>query len=104
MSGYITNNPDRTPEREQAVYDLFNFMLGPWYGAKISAMRGYLTNSQASPYAKAHSEEFAEGEVEAALKNAENVKKKVDHGGIWHNRWPTHFQEHQSAWARFKAA
>lgn len=104
MSGYITNNPDRTEQQEQAVYDLFDFMLGPWYGAKISAMRGYMTNSQAPDYAKAHPGEFEPGEAEAAVANDANVKKKVEHGGIWHNRWPTHFQEHQSAWARFKAA
>ena len=104
MSGYITNNPDRTKEQEKAVYDLFDFMLGPWYGAKISAMRGYMTNSQASAYARANPGEFKPGEAKAAIKNEANVKKKVEHGGIWHNRWPTFFQEHQSAWARFKAA
>jgi spermidine/putrescine-binding protein len=104
MSGYITNNPDRSPEQTQAIYDLFDFMLGPWYGAKISAMRGYMTNSQAPGYAEAHPDEFEPGEADAAVANDANVKRKVEFGGIWHNRWPTYYMEHESAWARFKAA
>ena len=63
--GLITNNPDRSEEHTQAVYDLFDFMLGPWYGAKISAMRGYMTNSQAPGFAAANPDAFAAGEAEA---------------------------------------
>ena len=104
MSGYITNNPARSEEHTQAVYDLFDFMLGPWYGAKISAMRGYMTNSQAPGFAAANPDAFAEGEAEAAVANDANVKRKLEFGGIWHNRWPASYIEHEAAWARFKAA
>lgn len=104
MAGYLTNNPNRPPERTQAVYDLFDFMLGPWYGARISATRGYLTNSQAVPFAKAHPELFEPGEAEEAEKVQENVLFKANHAAVWHERWPTNIHVLESEWARFKAA
>jgi spermidine/putrescine-binding protein len=104
MSGYITNNPDRPPERTQAIYDMFNFMLGPWYGARISATRGYLTNSQAVSFAKAHPDLFEPGEPEEAAKVDERGKFKFEHGHLWQQRWPTNVQVMESEWARLKAA
>lgn len=104
MSGYITNNPSRPPERTQAIYDLFNFMLGPWYGARISATRGYLTNSQAVPFAKANPALFNPGEPEEAETVDKRVKFKFENGYLWQQRWPTHLQAMEAEWARFKAA
>ena len=105
MSGYITNNPARSEEHTQAVYDLFDFMLGPWYGAKISAMRGYMTKLAGTGLRRRQTRtRFAEGEAEAAVANDANVKRKLEFGGIWHNRWPASYIEHEAAWARFKAA
>ena len=104
MAGYLTNNPNRPPERTQAVYDLYNFMLGPWYGARISATRGYLTNSQAVPYAKSHPDMFEPGEPEEAEKVHERVLFKADHVSVWQIRWPEHVHELEAEWARFKAA
>lgn len=104
MSGYITNNPNRPPERTQAIYDLFNFMLGPWYGARISATRGYLTNSQAVPFAKANAALFNPGEPEEAETVDKRVKFKFENGYLWQLRWPTNLQAMESEWARFKAA
>ncbi len=43
-----------------------DFMLGPWYGAKITLLRGYMTNPMAPEYAKAHPEEFSAEEAAAS--------------------------------------
>ncbi len=104
MAGYVTNNPNRPPERTQAVYDLFDFMLGPWYGARISASRGYLTNSQAIPFAKANPDLFEPGEPEEAANVQERVLFKAENVAVWHQRWPKHVHELEAEWARFKAA
>lgn len=104
MSGYITNNPNRPPERTQAVYELFNFMLGPWYGARISATRGYLTNSQAVPYAKEHPDVFEAGEPEEAARVHERGIFKTEHAALWQQRWPDHVHVMEAEWARLRAA
>ena len=54
MAAYMVNNPERSEEDLQATYELLDFMLGPWYGAKITLLRGYMTNPMAPEYAKAH--------------------------------------------------
>ena len=41
MAAYLVNNPKRPAERTQAAFDLLDFMLGPWYGAKITGMRRF---------------------------------------------------------------
>jgi spermidine/putrescine-binding protein len=46
MAAYLVKNPKRSAEQEAAAYQLLDFMLGGWYGAKITTMRGYMTNSQ----------------------------------------------------------
>lgn len=104
MSGYITNNPNMDEERLTAIYDLYNFMMGPWYGARISATRGYLTNSQAAPFAREHPELFEKGEPEKAAKVDENGRFKFDHGTYWQFRWPDEVHTLEAEWARFKAA
>ena len=104
MAGYVTNNPNRPAERTQAVYDLFDFMLGPWYGARISATRGYLTNSQAIPFARTNPELFEPGEPEEAAKVQERVLFKAENTAVWHQRWPRHIHELEAEWARLKAA
>jgi putative spermidine/putrescine transport system substrate-binding protein len=103
MAAYIVNAPERTAEKTKAVYDLLNFMLGPWYGAKITEMRGYMTNPQAAEYAKTHPDEFSAKEAKKVAEISDGVKRKFDKGGTWQNRWPTHVEEYESEWARFKA-
>jgi len=82
---------------------LLNFMLGPWYGAKITEMRGYMTNPQAAEYAKTHPDEFSAEEAKKVAEISDGVKRKFDKGGTWQNRWPTQVEEYESEWARFKA-
>ncbi|HEX6113017.1 MAG TPA: extracellular solute-binding protein, partial [Geminicoccaceae bacterium] len=59
MAAYVVNNPERSEEDLADTYALLDFMLGPWYGAKITLLRGYMTNPMAPKYAKAHPEEFS---------------------------------------------
>jgi len=104
MAAYLVNNPKRPAERTQAAYELLNFMLGPWYGAKITGMRGYMTNPQAPAYAKDHPEEFSAAESSKIAGITDGVKAKFDQGGTWQNRWPANVEVYESEWARFKAA
>lgn len=104
MAAYIVKNPSRTPEREKAIYDLLNFMLGGWYGAKIALLRGYMTNPLAAPYAKIRPSEFTTNEAIEVARIHTNVRSKFKAGGTWQNRWPTNVDTYESEWARFKAA
>jgi putative spermidine/putrescine transport system substrate-binding protein len=52
MAAYVVNNPDRTDQDLEGTYELLDFMLGPWYGPKITLLRGYMTNPMAPEYAK----------------------------------------------------
>ena len=56
MAAYVVSNPERSEEDLADTYALLDFMLGPWYGAKITLLRGYMTNPMAPEYAKAHPE------------------------------------------------
>ena len=47
MAAYLVKNPNRTAEQTKAAYKLLDFMLGGWYGAKITDLRGYMTNPHA---------------------------------------------------------
>ena len=104
MAAYIVRNPSRPPEREKAVYDLLNFTLGPWYGAKITLMRGYMTNPGAAAYASSHPSEFSAQEASEVSRITNNVRSKFQLGGTWQDRWPTHVDTYEAEWARFKAA
>ena len=104
MAAYIVNNPEMSEKDLEATYQLLDFMLGGWYGAKITLLRGYMTNPLAADYATKNSEEFT---VEEALKVKEitdGVKAKFEKGGTWQNRWPTHVDVYEEEWQRFKAA
>lgn len=104
MAAYITHNPKRTPEQTKAAYGLLDFLLGPWYGAKIALTRNYMTNSQAVPYANATPAEFTPEEARKIARIDEGVRAKFKRGGVWQNRWPTAVEAYESEWARFKAA
>ncbi len=104
MAAYVTKNPKRPPEKTKAAYELLDFMLGPWYGAKVTLLRGYMTNPQAVPYAQAHADEFPAAQAERITTIDKGVKTKFELGGTWQNRWPTHVETYESEWARFKAA
>ncbi|MCW2305917.1 ABC transporter substrate-binding protein [Rhodobium gokarnense] len=104
MAAYLVNNPDRSEEETDAAYALLDFMLGPWYGAKITGMRGYMTNPMAAEYAAAHPDEFSKEEAEKIAAIDARVKEKFAYGGTWQNRWPTHVEAYEEEWQRFKAA
>jgi spermidine/putrescine-binding protein len=104
MAAYIVRNPKRPAEQTAAAYTLLDFMLGGWYGAKITLSRGYMTNPAAVAYAKANPKEFSAKEAEEVAAIEANVRKKFRAGGTWQNRWPTHVETYEAEWARFKAA
>ena len=104
MAAYIVRNPARSPEQTKAAYALLDFLIGPWYGAKITLTRSYMTNTQAVPYAKANPSEFKPDEAAKIAAIDEGVKAKFKKGGVWQNRWPTAVEAYESEWARFKAA
>ncbi len=104
MAAYLTNNPKRSAEATQAAYALLDFMLGGWYGAKITQLRGYMTNTDAPSYAKAHPDQFPPESAEKIAAITANVQHKFAQGGTWQNRWPTHVDVYEAEWARFKAA
>ena len=104
MAAYLVNNPKRSAAATKASYALLNTMLGGWYGAKITELRGYMTNPQAVEYAKSHPAEFSKQQASRVASIIANVRHKFEQGGTWQNRWPTHVDAYESEWARFKAA
>jgi len=104
MAAYIVKNANRSPERTAATYQLLDYMLGGWYGAKITTMRGYMTNTDAPAYAKAHTDEFSSDEAGKVTSITENVRRKFAKGGTWQNRWPTAVDVYEAQWSRFKSA
>jgi spermidine/putrescine-binding protein len=100
---YIVNNP-KLGEREDAIYQLLDFMLDDWYGAKISLLRGYLTSPGAAEYARAHPDEFSAEQASEIESIHAGVKSKFDIPGTWQQRWPTHVEVYEEEWARFRAA
>jgi putative spermidine/putrescine transport system substrate-binding protein len=103
LAAYLTHNPRRRGETTQAAYDLLNFMLGGWYGAKITLMRGYMTNANALEYASSHTDEFRAGEVAQIADIAQTTRRKFAQGGTWQNRWPSRVEVYENEWARFKS-
>ncbi len=104
MAAYIVNDPGRPKARVDDAYKLLDFMLGPWYGAKITLLRGYMTNPQAPEYAKGHPDEFKPEEAARIAAIDAGVKAKFEAGGTWQNRWPTNVDAYEEEWQRFKAA
>jgi spermidine/putrescine-binding protein len=104
MAAYLVKNPNRSEEQTAAAYALLDFMLGGWYGAKITGLRGYMTNPQAPEYAKANPSDFTPEEAKKVEEITANVRRKFQQGGTWQNRWPTEVEFYESEWARFKAA
>lgn len=104
MAAYIVKNPNRTPEQTAAAYQLLDYMLGGWYGAKITTLRGYMTNTDAPAYAKEHTDEFKPEEAAKVESITANVRNKFAKGGTWQNRWPTAVEAYEAEWSRFKSA
>jgi putative spermidine/putrescine transport system substrate-binding protein len=104
MAAYIVKNANRSPERTAATYQLLDYMLGGWYDAKITTRRGYMTNTDAPAYAKAHTDEFSSDEAGKVTSITENVRRKFAKGGTWQNRWPTAVDVYEAQWSRFKSA
>jgi putative spermidine/putrescine transport system substrate-binding protein len=104
MAAYLVNNTSRAEEQTAAAYGLLDFMLGGWYGAKITGLRGYMTNPQAPEYAKSNPSEFGAEDAKKVEEITANVRRKFQQGGTWQNRWPTEVEFYESEWARFKAA
>ena len=103
MAAYLVNNPNRTEEERTAAYDLLNFMLGPWYGATITGMQGYMTNPQAVEFAET-SDAFTPEQAQQISAIDARVKEKFSFGGTWQNRWPTNVDAYEEEWQRFKSA
>lgn len=104
MAAYIVNNPERSEKDIEDTYKLLDFMLGPWYGAKIALLRGYMTNPGVVAYAKSHSDEFSAEEAAKVASITEGVAAKFAQGGTWQNRWPKHVDVYEEEWQRFKSA
>jgi putative spermidine/putrescine transport system substrate-binding protein len=104
LGPYIVNNPNRTPEHEEAIYQLLDFMLDDWYSATISLIHGYLTSPGAAEYARSHPGEFTSDQAEKVEQIHANVKSKFEMPGTWQQRWPTHVEVYEEEWARFRAA
>ena len=104
MAAYIVNDPDKSEEEIEATYQLLDFMLGPWYGAKITLLRGYMTNPEAVGYAEANADDFSAEEAEKIKTIDDGVKAKFSQGGTWQNRWPTHVDVYEEEWQRFKSS
>ena len=86
MAAYLTKNPKRSAETTQAAYALLNFMLGGWYGAKITLLRGYMTNTDAPEYAKAHPDQFPAGSAMAKAVHTPEIRAAY-HDAIPLNRY-----------------
>lgn len=104
MAAYIVNDPGKSEEEIEATYQLLDFMLGPWYGAKITLLRGYMTNPEAVGYAEGTSDDFSAEEAEKVKAIDDGVKAKFSQGGTWQNRWPTHVDVYEEEWQRFKSS
>lgn len=104
MATNIVNKPGLGGAEKKAIYELLNFMLGGWYGAKIALLRGYMTNPGAVHYAKTHPKEFTEAQANKIEKIVNGVESKFEQGGTWQQRWPKHIDAYQEQWERFKAA
>ncbi|QGM22548.1 extracellular solute-binding protein [Spiribacter sp. 2438] len=103
MAAYIVNNPTRSEEQLEATYQMLDFMLGPWYGATITDMRGYMTNPLAADFAR-ESDAFDQATAERVAAIDEEVKEKFEFGGTWQNRWPDEVDLYEEEWQRFKSA
>lgn len=104
MAAYVVNKPGITESELDETYALLDFMLGPWYGAKITLMRGYMTNPMAADYAKSNSGEFKSDEANRVSEISARVAAKFAKGGTWQNRWPTHVDVYEEEWQRFMSA
>ena len=104
MAAYIVKNPKRSKAELEDTYQLLDFMLGPWYGAKISLLRGYMTNPGAINYAKTNSSEFTSEEAQKVESIISGVADKFAFGGTWQNRWPKYVDVYEEEWQRFKSA
>jgi putative spermidine/putrescine transport system substrate-binding protein len=104
MAAYLVKNPNRSAEQTAAAYQLLDFMLGGWYGATLTSLRGYMTNPQAVEYASANAAEFPADQAKKVADITANVQRKFKVGGTWQNRWPTEVEFYESEWSRFKAA
>ena len=104
MAAYIVNDPNRSEEELNAIYQLLDYMLGPEYGAVITKLRGYMTNPEAPAFAAAHPERFPAEDAKRVAEIDAGVKQKFAAGGTWQNRWPTNVDAYEEEWQRFKAS
>lgn len=102
MVDYFINPQEQwSTDHEDLVYDFVDWQLDGWYGAKISAQTGYMTNPAAVEYAK-NNDEFDGAAVEDIH---EGVKAKFqDVGGSWQQRWPDNREAYEKHWQRLRNA
>jgi len=104
MAAYVVNNPTRDEADLEDTYALLDFMLGPWYGATITLLRGYMTNPMAAQHARANPDEFSADQALRVTDITRGVQRKFELGGTWQNRWPAHVEVYEEEWQRFKSA
>lgn len=104
LTASIVRSPARDQQAEEALYDLIDFMLDGWYGARVGLLRGAMTNPRALRYAEEEAEAFTPDEA-VRLQALDSVGRlKFEKGGVWHNRWPTHRKAYETEWSRLKTA
>ncbi|MFC7157695.1 PotD/PotF family extracellular solute-binding protein [Halomarina halobia] len=102
MVDYLINPQEEwSDSHEDLVYSFVDWQLDGWYGAKITAQTGYMTNPAAIEYAK-NDDEFDASEIEEIH---EGVKAKFQEvGGSWQQRWPDNREAYERHWQRLRNA
>ena len=104
LTASIVRAPEREEPVEDAIYDLIDFMLGGWYGARLGLLRGAMTNPRALRQPEEQPENFKADEAVRLQALDSAGRLKFERGGVWHNRWPTHRKAYEAEWSRFKTA
>ena len=89
----------------EAAHRMANWILGGYYGAALSKLRGYVVPTDHSAMAAAKSGGEFDAKVQADLnqhvKNKFFSKKGATH---WQNVRPTHFQLYEEWWQKLRNA
>ena len=104
LTASIVRAPAREQDSEEALYDLIDFLLDGWYGARLGLLRGAMTNPRTLRYVEERAEDFSADEAVRLQALDSAGRLKFEKGGVWHNRWPTHRKAYEIEWSRFKTA
>ena len=104
LTAAIVRVPERDETTRQALYDFIDFLLDGWYGARLSLLRGAMTNPEALSYAEDRPETFGPDELVRLQALDGTGRLKLEKGGVWRNGWPTNRKLYEIEWSRFKMA